>query len=345
MTARDQRKRGANRIAVLAVAIGASMPGRLRAEEPPAAVAAGEETAAVATADTPHEPGTATSVSSAPKTRSWEDVHNPVAGKPRSIGAHGGGCLAGAARLALDGDGYHVVSPGRRRYFGHPALVDFVRSLGAAAQAEGVGPLVVGDLGLPRGGPQPNGHASHQSGLDVDLWYAPRQTELPEKLDARARRSLQPIDMVDGKHSAPNEHFDAKITHLLELASNDPRVDRIFVNPVLKRSLCAAAGDHAWLHKLRPWWGHSEHFHVRLACPKDSPMCKSQPALSAGDGCAEVSWWFSAAAAADRDAQHKDYQTRVASRPPLPEACEDILAAADESADRHEKPARAVRKH
>jgi len=308
--------------------------GMVRAEEPNAqALAAVEAVAPEAHDQAP-----------APKPRSWEDVRTPVAGKPRSIGAHGAGCLAGAARLSLDGDGYHVVSPGRRRYFGHPLLVDFVRGLGAAAHGEGVGALIVGDLGLPRGGPQPNGHASHQSGLDVDLWYAPRQGEVPDALDARARRALDPIDMVDGKHSKPNAEFNAKITRLLELAANDEHVDRIFVNPILKRSLCEAPGDHAWLHKLRPWWGHSEHFHVRLACPKDSPGCQSQAALPAGDGCAEVAWWFSAAAAADREAQHKDYQTRVATKPPLPPACEEILAAAEQQPARHEKASHATRK-
>jgi penicillin-insensitive murein endopeptidase len=270
-----------------------------------------------------------------PAKPSWQQVRNPAPGKPSSIGAHGGGCLVGADRLALDGDGYHVASPGRRRYFGHPALVDFVRTLGAAAAAEKLGALVVGDLGLPRGGPQPNGHASHQSGLDVDLWYAARQEPQEPKLDASARHALAPIEMVDGKKQTPAEDFGPRVQRLLELAAGDPRVDRIFVNPVLKRALCSAPGEHAWLHKLRPWWGHSEHFHVRLACPEGSPSCKAQPALAAGDGCAEVAWWFSAEARADRDAQHKDYQARVSGPPPLPPACDAVLAAADEVAASH----------
>ncbi len=260
-----------------------------------------------------------------PSARSWQKVREPAPGKPRAIGTYGAGCLAGAARLPLDGPGYHVVSPGRRRYFGHPVLVAFIRSLGAAMKAEDLGALIVGDLGLPRGGPQPNGHASHQIGLDVDLWYASQPAELPPRLDAHKRGALKPVEMADGAKGKPTEDFGPKIARELELASNDPRVERIFVNPVLKRALCAGPGEHAWLHKLRPWWGHSEHFHVRLSCPKDSPQCQAQPALPAGDGCDQVGWWFSAAARNDREAQHKDYRSRVASHPALPAACEQVL--------------------
>ncbi|MFO1072825.1 MAG: penicillin-insensitive murein endopeptidase [Geminicoccaceae bacterium] len=42
-----------------------------------------------------------------------------------------------------------------------------------------------------------------------------------------------------------------------------PEVERIFVHPGIKQALCAqAGGDHAWLAKVRPRYGHDAHFHA-----------------------------------------------------------------------------------
>jgi penicillin-insensitive murein endopeptidase len=78
----------------------------------------------------------------------------------------------------------------------------------------------------------------------------------------------------------------------LRLATEDPRVDRIFVHPTIKAALCRMP-DRSWLHKIRPWYGHDEHFHVRLACPADSPDCTGQAPVPSGDGCdASLAWWL-----------------------------------------------------
>jgi penicillin-insensitive murein endopeptidase len=106
----------------------------------------------------------------------------------------------------------------------------------------------------------------------------------------------------------------------------DERVERVFVNPVVKRALCQSAGtDRGWLHKLRPWWGHDEHFHVRLACPADSPECQPQPPLAAGDGCEELAWWFNPAAQKERDDRRQTYRSKVGAAPALPPACARLL--------------------
>ena len=259
-------------------------------------------------------------------------MRSPVAGDPRSIGTYGSGCLAGAARLPLDGPGFHVANPERRRNFGPPELVDFVRSLGKAASSAGIGALMVGDLGLARGGPQPNGHASHQVGLDVDIWFAaaPEPAAADGKLSSGERRAQKAVPVADGGKQQLTPAFSPRVSRVLELAVADPRVERIFINPVIKRALCQAPGEHAWLHKLRPWWGHDAHFHVRLFCPKSSPECAAQAPLPAGDGCEQLDWWFSPSARADREEQHRDYQSRVGGgRAALPAACEAVLAAED----------------
>ena len=83
----------------------------------------------------------------------------------------------------------------------------------------------------------------------------------------------------------------------MQAAAEDPAVERIFVNAAIKKAMCREAGsDRAWLAKVRPWWGHAEHFHVRLDCPPDSPQCKPQPPVPAGDGCGhELDYWFTEA--------------------------------------------------
>jgi penicillin-insensitive murein endopeptidase len=84
-------------------------------------------------------------------------------------------------------------------------------------------------------------------------------------------------------------------TEVIKAAAEDPAVERIFVNAAIKKALCREAGsDRAWLHKVRPWWGHDYHFHVRMRCPADNPGCHGQPPPGETEGCgSELNWWFS----------------------------------------------------
>jgi penicillin-insensitive murein endopeptidase len=83
-------------------------------------------------------------------------------------------------------------------------------------------------------------------------------------------------------------------TELIRTAGQDPAVERIFVNAAIKKAMCREAGpDRTWLSKVRPWWGHDYHFHVRITCPPDSPECKPQAPPEPGDGCGhELDFWF-----------------------------------------------------
>ncbi len=245
----------------------------------------------------------------------WSKVKSPARGAPLSIGSYSGGCVQGAKELPSPAEGgrYLVMRPERRRTFGHPALIDFVVKLGVGLEQKKLGPLAVGDLGQARGGPAPNGHASHQSGLDVDLWF---EAGTP---------GAQQHSVVDLEAQKTSPYWSQRVPVMLELAAKDPRVARIFINALIKRELCQSAqGDRSWLSKLRPWWGHNEHFHVRLACPADSPECQAQPPLPAGDGCDEVDWWLSPEAVKDRNKGVESYQKRVGAQPKLPDSCKKV---------------------
>ena len=255
----------------------------------------------------------APSPSPTPSPTPWSWFRTPTKTPAKSIGGYSAGCIAGAVGLPLTGEGFHIARPERNRRFGHPALIGMIRELGHKLNQLHLTPLSVGDLGQPRGGPAPTGHASHQTGLDVDLWFLPPS-------GGRA------LSMVDPTGKRPASRFGARAIRLLELASLDERVEQIFVHPALKRAICQRVTRRAWLRKLRPWWGHDDHFHVRLACPADSPECVAQPALPPGDGCDQLGWWFDAKAQADRERGHQSYSSKVGAAPVLPERCTELLA-------------------
>ena len=83
---------------------------------------------------------------------------------------------------------------------------------------------------------------------------------------------------------------------LIKRAASYPEVARIFVHPPIKAELCKwAKGDRSWLAKVRPYFGHNYHFHIRINCPKGSTTCKNQPhaAPKDGTGCGEeLAYWM-----------------------------------------------------
>jgi penicillin-insensitive murein endopeptidase len=218
----------------------------------------------------------------------WSKVSSASGGPPRSIGLPGAGCLQGAVALPERDRRYVLVHPERKRDFGHPDLIAYLRDVAAAAHQQKLGPVYIGDLGQPRGGPTPTGHRSHQNGLDVDVWYGP-----PAKPITAGKPT--PPSVVDLRTNAMLPAWNRSAAGLLELAASRPAVDRIFVHPAVKRALCQDKTKRGpWLGRVRPWWGHQDHFHVRLRCPASSPDCTAQPTLAPGDGCdASLNWWLS----------------------------------------------------
>ena len=267
----------------------------------------------------------------------WGGVAGPTEAPPRAVGAYALGCLEGGMALSLDGPGYHVMRPSRARFFGHPDLIQFVRWLGNTALSQGLSGILVGDLAQARGGPMRSGHASHQSGLDVDVWFLPA----PERpLSANDRETLSAVAMVTSDGLTVGQDWTASHVRLLRAAVSYPQVDRIFVNAAIKQELCESAGpDRAWLAKIRPWWGHDHHFHVRMACPKADRTCTPQAPPPPGEGCdGELAWWFSKEAKevlADRKQQPRKAITMA----DLPAQCETTYhrSAASSSAQGAER--------
>ena len=245
---------------------------------------------------------------------------------PHVYGFYSHGCIAGAEELPIDGPTWQVMRLSRNRNWGHPNLVKFLERLSAKAAKKGWPGLLVGDMSQPRGGPMITGHASHQVGLDADIWLTP----MPDRTLTRAEREEMSATMVvaDSRLDVDPKVWTPAHVEVIKMAAQDPAVERIFVNAAIKKALCRAAGsDREWLHKVRPWWGHDYHFHVRLACPPDSPACTPQAPLPPGDGCGELAWWFDEKAQADREKGHQTYAAKVGAAPVLPEGCNALLDA------------------
>jgi murein endopeptidase len=176
-------------------------------------------------------------------------------------------------------------------------MIQFLMDLSAEAAAMGWGKgLYIGDISQPRGGPMTSGHASHQIGLDADIWWlAPKRLNLSRS----ERESLSSIPMRSADQLSVTEAWGPKARALLQTAASDPRVDRIFVAAAIKLEICKTAtrADKKWLRKLRPVAGHDTHFHVRLKCPKGARLCETQkPTVedlsNGGDGCDDtLTWW------------------------------------------------------
>ncbi len=220
-------------------------------------------------------------------------IAEPVPLEARAIGSYARGCLAGARQLPVNGPAWQAMRLSRNRYWGHPALVDYVERLARdAKEKDGWPGLLVGDLAQPRGGPMLTGHASHQIGLDADIWLKP----MPErKLSQRERERMSAVSMLaEGGLSVDSKVWTPGHVKLLRRAASYSEVARIFVHPAIKKALCEGAGqDRRWLRKIRPWWGHHYHFHVRLKCPSGSAGCKNQAAPPPGDGCgAPLDYWY-----------------------------------------------------
>ena len=170
--------------------------------------------------------------------------------RSRPAGQPWNGRLVDGIQLPLTGPGFATWDPilkqvGNRpwRRWGTDRLLRTLhRVLGAYAQRNpDAPPVLIGDLSRPRGGdfgPQFGGigHASHENGLDADVYYP--------RLDRRLRRAFKP-SLVD--RAAAQELVDAFVA---------AGAQYVFVGPSL-----GLRGPGKVVQALT---NHDDHLHVRL---------------------------------------------------------------------------------
>ncbi|MGI9390663.1 MAG: penicillin-insensitive murein endopeptidase [Boseongicola sp.] len=216
--------------------------------------------------------------------------HSASRQKSAAYGGYAKGCLAGGEQLAETGPTWQAMRLSRNRNWGHPDTVKFIERLSSfAAKQKGWSGLYIGDISQPRGGPMLTGHRSHQLGLDVDIWMLPPKDL---KLSRTQRENLSSISTRRAKGAYVNDNWSRAHHDILKAAAKDKSVARIFVFPGAKVQMCKdEKGNRAWLRKIRPWWGHHYHFHVRLSCPRGARNCVDQAPPPAGDGCEAAQQW------------------------------------------------------
>src|SRR6202163_2473385 len=258
-------------------------------------------------------------------------VTSPARLATHSIGFYDKGCLAGAEALPISGKTWQVMRLSHNRNWAHPDMVAMLERLSAKAhEVAGWPGLLVEDMSQPRGGPMLTGHASHQIGLDADIWLTPmpkRQLSRNEREEMSATNMVR-ADRLDVDPSVWTPNHLAVIRD----AAQEPSVQRVFVNAAIKKALCREAkGDRSWLSKIRPWWGHDYHFHIRMVCPPGSSECKGQPSQSGGEGCkpAELAYWFKDSIIHPKPPKEPPKPSHGITLAQLPRACKTVLNAPD----------------
>ncbi|MBS1958281.1 MAG: penicillin-insensitive murein endopeptidase [Bdellovibrionales bacterium] len=258
----------------------------------------------------------------------WSKVKNPSTTPAESIGSPSAGCLQGAEELKQDTPGTLIMHPERHRNFAHPRLTQMLRDIGHERAGTKLSPLFIGDLSQARGGPTMSAHASHQTGLDADIGYAVIKkwnTKAPLKQRLKTPNAI----MADAATTKVNKHFGPDQIELLRSIAERDAVDRILVNPAIKREICdrysSDKSSEKWIRKLRPWYGHADHFHLRLLCAPGDKLCKQgADPLPEGNGCdATLSWWWSAEA--KEETKKNAFKQQNPTMPVLPDECAAVL--------------------
>lgn len=250
----------------------------------------------------------------------------PASLAARTIGFYSRGCLAGGQALPVNGPSWEVMRLSRNRNWGHPALLAFLERFAhkvpTVSHWHGI---LVGDMSQPRGGPMLTGHASHQIGLDADVWLTPMPNR---ELSPLEREEMSAVNMVRAdRRDIDPERWTPDHSAVIKAAAREPEVQRIFVNAAIKKALCREAGaDRSWLNKVRPFYGHDYHFHVRLVCPPGEEACKDQDPVPPGDGCdGSLAWWFSDAILHPKPGPMKPRAPLTMAQ--LPAECGNVLTA------------------
>lgn len=214
--------------------------------------------------------------------QSWGAQSEPV-------GYYSNGSIRNGVELPDSGPGYMKLFLHRNRAWGTQEMIDMLITSAGLMNKKfpNKDRLQVGDISKKGGGDVTDLHSSHQNGLDVDLTYY------------RVNEVEQRVSQIDG--FAENMVINGRLSRNFDSARNwefikqlheSGEVQRIFVDPVIKKELCRQARMKKELlrfddilRSIRPYANHADHMHVRLKCPRDARNCQSQEDPPAGTGC------------------------------------------------------------
>jgi len=215
-----------------------------------------------------------------------EDVHQGE--KEQAVNFYSRGTLVEGDVLPAEGAGFVKIHRPRNRGYGSYDLLEIIKDVSSRLQAlyPSRDRIQVGDVSQVAGG-QISGHVSHQNGLDADIAFLRvNQTEQHPDDTTGFRESFVEHGRLTANFDMPRNWAFAKLL----IATG--RVQRIFVNEVVRKAFCEHARQTGELEsaaetirRLRIAAGHTDHFHIRVTCPLNSPRCTPQEEVPAGDGC------------------------------------------------------------
>src|SRR6202007_1155063 len=235
--------------------------------------------------------------------------------------------------MPITGGTWQVMRLSRNRNWGHPETIALLKRLSVKVHKDAGWPgILIGDIGQPRGGPALSGHASHQIGLDADIWLTPMPDHL---LSREEREDMSAVMMVaEDRLDIDPKTWTAQHWMVIRDAAKEPAVQRIFVNAAIKKALCReATGDRHWLEKIRPWYGHDYHFHIRMRCPSGASECHGQADQGGGEGCkpSDLAYWFKDSIIHPKQEPPKEAATIYSGikLAQMPAGCKTVLNAPD----------------
>ncbi len=255
--------------------------------------------------------------------------------RPASYGFYTRGCLAGAELLEETGPAWQVMRLSRNRNWGHPELVGLIRKLAREVREHDGWPgLLIGDISQPRGGPMLSGHLSHQIGLDADIWF----NRMPDRtMNYDDREKISAKSMVLDRKRLNRKRWTENHAKVLYRAANYPEVERILVHPPIKKEMCDWATrkkikNRDWLAKIRAYYGHHYHFHLRIRCPKGLKGCRNQTPPPRHDDCkTNLAYWMGEGPwkkpKKPKGEMKKKQKLKVVELSDLPTVCKKVLLA------------------
>ncbi len=182
---------------------------------------------------------------------------------------------------------FEVVSPGRNRHYGTYDMAEIISRMGKNLVDIHNHKLFVGNISQKNGGALPP-HASHQIGIDADLGY-------PTTSDSV---KFPVVVQMKNRQYNPSIYSAEKTYALLKFTFSQPdiRVDRVFMDRTIKKSLCDYAKSknefnskdkelvNRIFNSIDHVDGHGDHFHLRLKCSSYDPACRNK-LYSVNKGC------------------------------------------------------------
>lgn len=241
----------------------------------------------------------------------------PLVSSAESIGKYQKGCQTEAVSYAFGGNVKRIFDD-RDTAWGQKELIAVIEKVAKKVKEQSLGVLRLGNLSDKDGGNMHPHSVSHQLGLDADISFI---------VDPKSPVKGAFKSVLDSKKKKVNRKLLTKESLLvMKLFAQEANVERLLVHPLVKKEICERLPKEKWMGKIRPWWKHDDHFHLRISCPKGNTECVPQNPPPDHDDCDSEAyhWWFSQEAEDIRQGRQKKPARKTKKSTPYPLRCQHL---------------------